>query len=292
MKVKIAETEFEIKNTLPDMKLLVLRINEVMQENKSYLSHLIVDDAIVADDPLDYVKQNRKYIKVVEVILTASNSTQQKTKMTKSSTRDKIGPMQVTISNIVFEVKRTIPDVKTMFSKIDEAMSDFGVYFSHLVIDGVEVTDAPQEYVVKNIKNISNIEVAFLSQDQYFGQVVSIMNNFIEKAAPSLKEVADEFYGKPDSETWDRFEACINGISSLLGIINSLVAAPEITGKAEAIAVLGESIGLHLENLHTAAKLNDFTLMADILNFELVKFLEKLHDAVNELARSQNYATH
>jgi len=288
MHVKISNIEFEIKSTLPGMKDMAARIDEAMQELKARFSHLIVDGVAVTDAPLAYAKQNRKDIKEVEVIFVSEDQKPQK----KKAPRTKRGPIKVTISNIVFEVKRNLPDVEKMFLRIDESMKDFEVYFSHLIIDGVEVTGEPYVYVVENIRDICNVEVIFLTQDQYFQQVMGIMDAFLENALPSLKAVADEFYGKPDDDTWSRFEACLNGITSLLGIINSLVTIPELAGKTAAFATLGDSIGLHLENLQTAARLNDHTLMADILYFELVQFLEKLHEAVTKLVRSQDNATH
>ena len=200
--------------------------------------------------------------------------------------------MHVTISNIKFEVENSPSGVDELFSRIDQSMKDFGVYFSHLIIDGVDITDAPRDYITDNICEIRDIEVIFLTLEQYFEQVMGIMDSFLKNALPALKTVADEFYGKPDDETWDRFEACLNGISSLLGIINSLVSASELTGKTETFAALGESIALHLENLRIAARLNDYTLMADILYFELTKFLEKLHEATTTLMRSHDNATH
>jgi hypothetical protein len=200
--------------------------------------------------------------------------------------------MQVKISNIEFEVENSQSGIDELFARIDEAMKDFGVYFSHLIVDGVEVVDTQQDYVSEHIADIRDVEVIFITQEQYLVQVMGIMDAFLNNALPSIKAVADEFYGKPDDDTWSRLDACINGITSLLGIINSLVTNPELEGKTAVFGALGESIGLHLENLLTAARLNDYTLMADILYFELVKFLEKLHEAVTELVRSNYNATH
>jgi hypothetical protein len=200
--------------------------------------------------------------------------------------------MHVTISNIEFEVGNTAQGVDELFSRIDTSMKDFGVYFSHLIVDGVEVTDAPQDYVTENVTGISDVEVIFLTANQYFEQVMSVLDTFLEKATPTLKEVADEFYGRPDDDVWFRFEACINGINSLLGIINSMISAPEFFGETDEISALGESIGLHLDNLKQAATLNDYTLMADIMNYELVDFLEKLHGTVQKMVRRHNNVAH
>jgi len=286
--VKISSIEFEVKNTLPGMKDMVARIDEAMLEQKAQFSHLIVDGVAVTDAPLDYVKLNRKGIKEVEVIFIAEDQKSQK----KKAPRAKKGPIRVTISNIVFEVKRDLPGVSEMFSRIDESMKDFDVYFSHLVVDGVEVNDAPREYVDQNLKYISEIVVIFFTAEQYLQQVMGIMDVFLESALPALKSVANEFYGKPDEATWPRLEACLNGVSSLLGIINSMISIPALAGRTERFATLGETIGLHLENFKNATRLNDHTLMADIMLYEIVPFVESLHEAVSKLVERKMSVLH
>lgn len=200
--------------------------------------------------------------------------------------------MHVTISNIEFEAENSQLGVEDLFSRIDGFMKEFGVHFSHLMIDGVEVTDAPYDYVMENIGDIREVEVMYLTSDQYFQQVMNIMDTFLEKAVPTLKEVADEFYGRPDDDAWFRLEACLNGLNSLLGIIHSMISGPELFGETERFAKLGESIGLHLDNLKHAATLKDYTLMADIMQYELVEFLEKLHAATGDLVRRHHDVTH
>ncbi|MEI6207390.1 MAG: hypothetical protein WCP20_11440 [Desulfuromonadales bacterium] len=283
MRVKISTIEFEVRNTLPGVKSMVAQIDEALLENGLKLDHLIVDGVVVTDTPFDHVKQNRKDIKEVEVIFVTEDQKKQKIKDTKVTSNTKASTIRVTISNIVFEVNRTLPGVSKMFSQIDASMKDFDVYFSHLIVDGSEVNDEPREYMFKNLKSIRNVEVIFLTSDQYILQVMGIMDSFLGSALPALKAVANEFYGKPNDETWSRLETCLNGISSLLGIINSMVSIPELAGRTERFASLGESIGLHLDNFNNAAKLNDHTLMADIMLYEMVPFVESLHAAVSQL---------
>jgi hypothetical protein len=71
-----------------------------------------------------------------------------------------------------------------------------------------------------------------------------------------------------------------------------MISAPEFFGETDEISALGESIGLHLDNLKQAATLNDYTLMADIMNYELVDFLEKLHGTVQKMVRRHNNVAH
>lgn len=200
--------------------------------------------------------------------------------------------MHVTISNIKFEVENTPVGVEEMFERIDDSMKEFEVYFSHLVVDGTEVDDIPRDYVEQNLEGIRDVEVFFFTAEQYLQQVMGIMDAFLEKALPVLKEVADEFYGKPSDETWSKLDGSIKGISTLLGIINSMVSMPELTGRTERFATLGEAIGLHLENFKSAAQLNDHTLMADIIHYEIIPFIVTLHETIYKLNEEDINLTH
>jgi hypothetical protein len=288
----IANIEFEIKNTLPGIKDLATRINEAAQGSKAHLSHLIVDGVAVTDAPLDYVKQNRKSIKKVEVILVDNSPSQRKHKVVNTGARAKAGAIKVTISNIVFEVKRTLPSIDAMFLQIEEYMKDFEVYFSHLLVDGISIDATPREYVEQNLKKIGELEVIFLTAEQYLLQVVHVMKAFLEKALPTFKTLADDFYAKPDDNTWEQFSLAMHGLGNLVNIVNSLLSNPAFSQHTKEFANIGSKIADELANLKDAAENDDMTLIGDILHYELVPFVESLHSAVEKLSASHETQTH
>lgn len=292
MHVKIANIEFEIKNTLPGMKEMVVRIDEAMQEFNARFSHLIVDGVVVSDHPLDYVKQNRKDIKQVEVIFIAEDQKQKKVKSTKTASRAEVGTMRVTISNIAFDVKKTMSGMKKMFARIDEAMRDFGVYYSHLVVDGEAIYENPRGYVEQGLDYINEIEVMFFTAEQYLQQVMGIVNDYLLKALPAMKGVADEFYGRPDDDSWERFSITIEGLQKLVEIINSVISDPVFSSKIGDFSYIGEKIGTELIKLKEAAEWGDMTLVGDIVNYEIVPFVESLHKAVSKLIDRHNPEMH
>ncbi len=205
---------------------------------------------------------------------------------------DKGVSMHVAISNIEFEVENTQQGVEVLSQRIEETMSELDVYFSHLVIDGAEVSDAPFDYVSKNLEGICNIDVLFLTVHQYLQQVLGIVDTFLEKALPTIREVADEFYASPNDETWQQFDSGMSGMSSLLGIIDSMVSIPALASQKGRFEKLGESVGGDLENLKNAALAKDYTLMADILHYEVIPFMESLHQLVTELNEEYSNVVH
>jgi hypothetical protein len=292
MHVKISAIEFEVKNTLPGVKDMVARIDETMQELKARFNHLIIDGVVVTDTPFDYVKQNRKNIKEVEVIFVAECQKPQKAKSVKVRTRAKTGPIKVTISNIEFEVKRTLSGVNNMFSQIEESMKDFHVYFSHLVVDGIEVNDALREYLEQHLGSIDNIEVSFLTAEQYLHQVVTIMDCFLEKAIPAIKEVANEFYAKPDDGTWERFNVAASGMQGMINIVSEVVGDKALNVNIKEFDQLGTKLAQDLTALMEAVERNDMTAVGDVLRYEVAPFFESLHIKISKTARENRDGNH
>lgn len=191
--------------------------------------------------------------------------------------------MHVTISNLEFDLENTQAGLDELFGRINGAMKEFQVYFSHLVVDGTEVSNASREYLEQRLEDIRDVDVVILTAEQYLQQVVSIMDTFLEKAVPTMKEVADEFYGKPNDETWERFTLALQGLQSLVEIVNSVISDPSFSGKVGEFASIGARISEHLFNLRDAAEREDMTQVGDIMNYELVPFVESLHEAVGRL---------
>ncbi|MDD5286349.1 MAG: hypothetical protein PHD54_10850 [Desulfuromonadaceae bacterium] len=284
MLVKISTIEFEVKNTLPGVKNMVTRIDETMQELKAEFSHLIVDGVAVSDASLDYVKQNRKDIRLVEVIFVTEDQKLLKNKAVKTASRTKPGTIKVTISNIVFEAKNSLPGLKKMFGQINEYMNDFQVYFSHLRVNGNDVTDAPFDYLVNNRQDIHEVEVVFLTAEQYMEQVLSITQTFLDNAVPTIKTIANQFYQKPDDETWKGFNVAMEGIRNIVELINQLIRDPLFSRRVDGIASLGNNLQKSLESMAGALQSGDNTLIADLLHYEIVPFMEDMHKTLNKLS--------
>lgn len=293
MLVKIAAVEREFRNTHPGIKSMFAWIDESMKELQAEFSHLVVDGVEVVDAPREYVKKKLKDIRLVEVGYRIKKPAHRHKKTVKTASSVQTDVLHVRISNLDFTVAKTPAGIDEMSTRINEVMKEFQVFFSHLVVDGHELkAEDPLEYLKENLGGVQEIEVCFLTLEQYFQHVMQIMDDFLSKAAPSLEGLADEFYGKPDDETWAHLETHMNGINSLLGVIGNMITIPELAGKTETFATLGDSIGLHLENLKNAAQLSDYTLIADILRFELLEFLKQLLTAVQKLVGRHTDVAH
>jgi hypothetical protein len=200
--------------------------------------------------------------------------------------------MHVKISNIEFDVENSTSGLDEAFERIDAAMDDFRVYLSCLIVDGAEVDDNFREYLLERLSDIHEVEVYFLTSDQYLHKVMNLMSTFLEKAVPAMKEVAHEFYGHHDSSTWERFNTVVEVLNQIVQTIQGLIANPDFRGKVDRFAELGENIVAELTRLNDALVSNDMILAADLLLYELSPFAENLNTALQELFRSERHDIH
>jgi hypothetical protein len=200
--------------------------------------------------------------------------------------------MRVTISDIEFDVDNTPAGVDQMLSRIDTTMQDFQVYFSHLVVDGVNISDSSREHLISQLPDIQNVNVVFLTADQYLYKVLDLMGTFLEKAMPAMQDVAHEFYGHHDGSTWERFNQLMTLLNQVVQIIHGLVANPDFRGKVGQFNELGLNIVDELVKLNDAIVSNDMILAADLLLYELQPFTENLYAALQELSRSERHEIH
>jgi len=292
MIARISTTEAEFRNTHPGVKKMFAWIEETLAAMKAEFGHLVVDGVDVEGDPLEYVKKRHKEIKEIVVQYKQKKTPRQRKKPAKPPVPVSAS-ITIKISNHNFSVERSQSGLDEMFRRIEETLQEFGVYFSHLLYDGQDVPDVePRTYCEDNLDRINDIDVCFLTAEQLIQQVMQVMDDYIKNALPTLKVVADDLYGHPDDETWHHFDANIQGMASMLQLINSVVGMKEVSLQTDRFAELGSSIAIHLENLQNAAKLNDYTMMADIMHFELIPFLENLHTAVADVVKRCANVTH
>ena len=292
MIVKISAIEREFRNTHPGIKKMFEWIDESMMELHAELSHLIVDGVEVVDEPLTHIKKKLKHIERIEVSFRVKTPARRRKKSAITVSGAQKDIMRVRISNIEFTVDKTPAGLDELFSRIDDAMNEFQVYFSHLKVDGEDLSDSSRENLTAQMDKIQDVEVIFQTAEQYLMQVVRIMEHFIEQSVPVMKLVANDFYGHYDNDTWERFNLIVTIFTEIVQTIRGLVSNSDFRGKVDIFGKLGEDIVKELTALNEAIVGNDMILAADLLLYELKPFVENLHTALQELSRSERHDIH
>lgn len=159
-------------------------------------------------------------------------------------------------------------------------------YFSHLVIDGVEVYDNFDEYLEDNISNIRDVNIAFLTISEYIGEILISTGDYLDRAIPAIEELAKNFYNDVNSEVWQQVDNLLEGIQWLSETFNSIDSLPNLTSllsdyeKWNLYSLALKELQEVIVNLEEPLKFADYVTVSDIMLYEIKPAMEKLYSNI------------
>ncbi|ATW25685.1 hypothetical protein [Candidatus Formimonas warabiya] len=118
------------------------------------------------------------------------------------------------------------------------------------------------------------------SRKEMLDQMTISANQYLDRALPEIKVLADGFYQGPSEETWKSLLQLLEGIQWLLEYMNHLVCHKELYANGDKFREISANLQNQLHQFEEALKSQDATLMGDILHFEVILILES---AKNEI---------
>lgn len=195
--------------------------------------------------------------------------------------------MRLVIGDEVFDFSNSKSGIEEMLKIIEEkAFSCTDKYFSHLVIDGVEIYANFEEYLEDNISNIRDVNMAFLTITEYIVEILISTSEYLNRAIPAVEELAKDFYNKVNTEVWQQVNNLLEGIQWLSGTFNTIDSLPNLTGLlddyekwnlySQALRELQEVTASLEEPLQFA----DYVTVSDIMLYEIKPAMEKLYSNI------------
>lgn len=172
-----------------------------------------------------------------------------------------------------------IPFTEEVIESINRFLGD-QFYFSHLLVDGKEVLENPEQFLLENIAEVSTLEVIAIPAKEFVNELLLSAEEYTERAIPHIKILFDEFYINPTQKNWIELSEMFEGIQWLLSMIetidNSIVRPSNWTEVITSVAELKEE----LENLEDALENTDTVLVADMLQYEVLPVFELLETEI------------
>ncbi|USK69971.1 hypothetical protein [Peribacillus asahii] len=167
------------------------------------------------------------------------------------------------------------PSVEEIIEKINELLSD-QYYFSHLIVDGEEVHEDPESYLVECLESISRIEVVSKTIREFVSEVLLLAEDYLKRAIPEMTALIDGFYQSPNADNWKNFSDMLEGmqwLNQIIGLIDQAKARPNNWDECIKLAA---QLDMELKNLEEAVKNADSVLIADMIQYELIPIYEAL----------------
>jgi len=190
--------------------------------------------------------------------------------------------MNIHIQDKIIEFENDPKTIDRIFNSINEYLEKEGLQFSHLVIDGEDIYDNFDSYIIDNIENIIKIEVIAMPLEEMVNESIESAEQYAKNAIPLINKMAEEFYQKPNENTWAQLTDLFEGIQ---WIIQSLTQINSIESSNDIVS----DYGIWDEYVQEISKLNniipeienaileqDNILIGDMLLYEINPVFETM----------------
>lgn len=190
--------------------------------------------------------------------------------------------MNIHIQDDVLELNNDSKTIEQIFNIINEYYQNEDLQFSHLIVDGDAIYDNFDSYITENIEKIKNIEVITISLADTVNESIISAKQYVKNAIPIINNLAEEFYQKPNENTWLQLTDLFEGIQ---WIIQSLTQINSIESSNDIVS----DYGIWDEYVQEVSKLNDIIpelenavankdniLIGDMLLYEIVPIFETM----------------
>ena len=179
----------------------------------------------------------------------------------------------------MFSVENVIESINKLLG------NDF--YFSHFLVDGLEVTEEPEVFLTKEVGNIEEILVIAIPAKEFINNLMLSIEEYVERAIPYVVELFDGFYNNPTKDEWGSLAELFEGIQWLSIVIDSVEVSVIRPESWKEISTTTVEVQGELESLEEALENNDTILIGDILQYEILPVLEKIKSLVTKSIDSE-----
>ncbi|MFO1444422.1 hypothetical protein KDN24_14680 [Bacillus sp. Bva_UNVM-123] len=198
--------------------------------------------------------------------------------------------MNLTLLDKTYSFDRNQLGIQALIEKINSELSTESRFFSHLVIDGVEVFEDHEEYILAHIDNVKDIKVVVQTIEEFIGNLLVSLNTYTQRAIPEIERLINEFYQNPTEQSWLTLHQLLDGINWIYETIKGIDnAQQEINGWDEFIKIVA-TFEVELPNLLEALENKDSILIADIIQYEILPQFQVIHKGTEKLFQQQNSA--
>jgi len=106
------------------------------------------------------------------------------------------------------------PSSDEVVEKINELLKE-NYYFSHFIVDGIEIYEDHEDYLTVNLDRIEKLEVIAKTEKEFLNELLLSAEDYLKRAKPELASLPDGFYSNPSPEIRSSFSQLMEGLQWL-----------------------------------------------------------------------------
>lgn len=195
--------------------------------------------------------------------------------------------MKLILFDDKYEYENHIDVLEEMVTQINQSVGESGYYFSHLIVDGVNIYQDHEVYMREKIESIQEVVVKVKSEKEMVNDLLLSTESYVANALPEIEKLADEFYGHPDENTWNKFNQFLEGVQWLVNMVASIDKSNYKLATGDEFFVASSTIENELKSLAEALENKDLILIADIIQYEMIPAMKALMNHAKKVIDEQ-----
>lgn len=201
--------------------------------------------------------------------------------------------MKIYILDKVLEYNNDESIIDNMFQEIENMLNKSSYFFSHIIVDDLEIYEDYQNYFFDNIRNIREVKVISGTLKELAKNIMVTTIDYINRAVPEIEILSSEFYKTPTAQSWRKFSDLLEGIT---WVIDSF-ATIDTNERLRDIVSSYEEWNCYAKDAYSLQELlgelekiilnEDMVSMADILSYEINPLFENMKDKLEGLVSKE-----
>ncbi|NQX61925.1 hypothetical protein [Paenibacillus qinlingensis] len=186
--------------------------------------------------------------------------------------------MQIKLRDDWFILSNSAESVEDVFSQVNGLIEDENLYIERVFVDGVEIHEDIRGYLLLRLSEIKKVEFIFISRRGHMMQRLIDTVNYLSSALPEVEALSSQIYNKMTDKTWSKISHLFEGIQFILKVYEAFTEMDNLNVYRQEYEVHLQVLIKEIRNIEIALSNSDYTLLADLIKYEIFPALTQLKD--------------
>lgn len=194
--------------------------------------------------------------------------------------------MKIYIQNEEFFYTNEVGSARQVIDKINEILNSGGFIFSHITVDGVDVFNSHEEYLIKNISFIEEVKVELHTPRAFLLELLNSTHVYLSKLEPLIENLGNHFYQSSLEDAWGSLNDFLEGVQWILSSLEGINEMEVLKSYTEALDIW-KDYNIQISNLKNilpdlmqAMENHDDILIGDILSYEVKEIVSNMNNVL------------
>ena len=195
--------------------------------------------------------------------------------------------MRISINGAETEV--SVFQGATLKEVLDGIFKDHpGSYARRIWLERKEVSTEDQDTLMTSVAGIELLEIELASLHDVFANNVKNAKEYLEKLIPGFKKAADLFRMENEQEANKYYVQILDGVDWFSQVVMTIIESCGDNNEEQGLGKRQKKLTELISQMLEANQNQDWVLMADLLEYEMIPFYEEWGETLSRIEGSSN----